>query len=57
MEYNKLKVGDKVTIINTKEEGEIIYADLERDSYLVAKNSNKNNIQFYNVVSLKKIKK
>ena len=55
MDNKSYKVGEKVIITETGEIGEIIYID--KESYLVAKNCSKYDIQFYNVKSLGKIKK
>ncbi len=49
MDNKSYKVGEKVIIAETGEIGEIIYTD--KESYLVAKNCNKYDIQFYNVIS------
>ena len=54
VEFN---VNDIVLIKDSKEKGQILYADNIKKTYLVAKHGNRSNIQFYNISKLEKIKK
>ena len=54
-ENERLKIGNEVIIVNTNEKGKIVYIDENTKSYLVSKNNDNNNVQFYNITALEKI--
>ena len=51
-----LNLNDMVLIKNTGEKAQVIFIDEKKETYLVAKNCDKNDIQFYNISKLEKIK-
>lgn len=53
----KIGIDDEVVIISTNEKGKVVYIDKNKKSYLISKNDNNSDVQFYNITCIKKIKK